>query len=401
MALRATPGRLPHVRDFADLDDEAFVEAAYRIALRRPSDPGGSACYRELLTQGASRVEILTYLVDSPEGRGIGSRIEGLTWARRRARMSRLPILRQLFGIGRRLSPWTALRRDLRTATRRLVQMTDRMQTLEVEAKQRDQEALHRFDRLRSEFMQSLATRADIDSLASLQAAVADLSTQVTQIHKVEQSKADLSELDRRHEEWQSTLYRGIDDVDRKFRMLLDGKADVDAVSEVGAAFDNRLQTLQQELERQVQALEARKTDTSVIDATRAEMLAALRGIEDVDKSFRALLEGKAGTDAVSEVGAALENKLQLTRRELECQVQAVNARKADAGAIDAARNEMHAALRAALTGLTASVSAVAASRVDRATMNAMMAENSQTIRAQFQDSVRQLRSSIEELSAR
>jgi hypothetical protein len=408
----AALGRLPHVRDFAELDAESFVEAAYQAVLHRRPDPGGAARYEELLAQGISKAEILSYLVDSPEGRAAGSRVAGLTGACRWARMRRLPILSQSLAIGQRLWPLTGLRRDLRAVTQRLARVTAQVQILQVEAKQRDREALYRLESLRTELMQALATRADSGDLAALRAAQGDLNalvnTLAASLRKLEQSKADQSALDHLQDELRTTLYRGIDDVDRTFRMLLDAKAGTDALTEAGAALDHKLRLMQQELERQVQAvdaqlhaMDARKADVGAIDAARTGMLAALRGIEDVDKTFRALLDGKAGTDALSEVGAALDRKLQLTRQELEQQLQAVDARKADAGAIDAARNEMLAALRTALTGLTGSVSAVAASRVDRATMNALLAENSQALLAQLRNSVQELRSSIEELSAR
>jgi predicted ribosome quality control (RQC) complex YloA/Tae2 family protein len=258
---------------------------------------------------------------------------------------------------------------------------------------------------MRTVLLQALATRADSGALAALQAALHDLSARVTALRQLEQSKADQAALDHLRDELQTLLYRGIDDVDRTFRMLLDTKANTDAVTdavtEVGAALDHRLHGMRQRLEQQVQAVDARKADASAIDAARNEMLATLHSIEALGTTFRALLDGKAATTEVAEVGAALDQRLHSMQQDLERQVEALDARKADAGAIEMARNEMLEALRTALTGLTGSVGAVAATRVDRATVNALLAENSKTLQAQFQDSVRELRTSIEELSAR
>ena len=54
--------RVPHVNDFVHLDDEAFIEAAYRVALHRGPDPEGRGFYQGLLEQGASKAEILGHL---------------------------------------------------------------------------------------------------------------------------------------------------------------------------------------------------------------------------------------------------------------------------------------------------------------------------------------------------
>jgi uncharacterized phage infection (PIP) family protein YhgE len=215
----------------------------------------------------------------------------------------------------------------------------------------------------RSELMDALATRASVESLASLQAAVAELSS--------------LS------------------------RALQDGKVSEEQVNELHAqisAVKADLGTLVTEIPR----LEQLKAGRSELDRIRDEVRTTLyRGIDDVNRTFRMLLDSKAGADAVAEVGAAFEIRVRALQQEMEQLAQAVDARKDDTRAIDAARGELHAALRTAFDGLTASLSALASNKVDRATVTALMAENSQAVLDQLRDEVREFRSTIDGSSAR
>jgi GT2 family glycosyltransferase len=82
--------------------DEAFIDAAYRAVLARTSDSAGRRTYLHLLRRGASRLDVLDALLQSPEGR-------------RAARP--LPDLRAALA-GRVLSRWRVLRPPLRLVRR-------------------------------------------------------------------------------------------------------------------------------------------------------------------------------------------------------------------------------------------------------------------------------------------
>lgn len=59
--------------------DRAFVEAAYRAVLRRPSDPDGlEACLQKLRSGAMSKIDILAELRWSAEGRARGVHVDGL-----------------------------------------------------------------------------------------------------------------------------------------------------------------------------------------------------------------------------------------------------------------------------------------------------------------------------------
>ncbi|NVH73584.1 methyltransferase domain-containing protein [Paraburkholderia sp. JPY432] len=59
-------------------EDEAFVDGAYRLVLRRESDPAGRANYVGQLKNGASRLVLLAKLRMSEEGRRTGVQVPGL-----------------------------------------------------------------------------------------------------------------------------------------------------------------------------------------------------------------------------------------------------------------------------------------------------------------------------------
>ncbi|MGF6731493.1 SAM-dependent methyltransferase [Paraburkholderia youngii] len=62
-------------------EDEAFVDGAYRLVLRRESDPAGRANYVGQLKSGASRLVLLAKLRMSEEGRRTGVQVPGLRLA--------------------------------------------------------------------------------------------------------------------------------------------------------------------------------------------------------------------------------------------------------------------------------------------------------------------------------
>ncbi|WP_368621844.1 methyltransferase domain-containing protein [Paraburkholderia sp. BR13444] len=62
-------------------EDEVFVDGAYRLVLRRESDPAGRANYVGQLKKGASRLVLLAKLRMSEEGRRTGVQVPGLRLA--------------------------------------------------------------------------------------------------------------------------------------------------------------------------------------------------------------------------------------------------------------------------------------------------------------------------------
>lgn len=70
-----------HITQFLDIPDNLFIEHAYRLILRRPSDPSGKKFFENLLFSGQfTRIEIMGALRYSSEGKRIHTQIPGLLW---------------------------------------------------------------------------------------------------------------------------------------------------------------------------------------------------------------------------------------------------------------------------------------------------------------------------------
>jgi len=84
----------PAVSDLIGLESDTFVEAAYRTLLGRSPDPSGRKYHLQNPEQGArTKVQILSELADSDEGRRFARPIRGLRAHSFIDRISRLPVL--------------------------------------------------------------------------------------------------------------------------------------------------------------------------------------------------------------------------------------------------------------------------------------------------------------------
>ncbi|HQT42584.1 MAG TPA: DUF4214 domain-containing protein [Halothiobacillus sp.] len=66
-----------HITELFALDDEAFIQAAYRCLLNREPDQHGMAYYLGRLAQGYDKAAVIAQLAQSPECRPVGE-IKGL-----------------------------------------------------------------------------------------------------------------------------------------------------------------------------------------------------------------------------------------------------------------------------------------------------------------------------------
>lgn len=70
-----------HITQFLDIPDNLFIEHAYRLILRRPSDPSGKKFFESLLlSRQFTRIEVMGALRYSAEGKRICTHIPGLLW---------------------------------------------------------------------------------------------------------------------------------------------------------------------------------------------------------------------------------------------------------------------------------------------------------------------------------
>jgi FkbM family methyltransferase len=79
------------------LDDAQFIERAYRMLLKRPSDPDGFNYYIGRIRAGVHKVKILGQIVNSREARQFGVEIPGLHKAIRQQKIISLPLVGRVF----------------------------------------------------------------------------------------------------------------------------------------------------------------------------------------------------------------------------------------------------------------------------------------------------------------
>ena len=103
-AAGSTPGsRTPGLQALLRFQDIQFIEAAYWAIFRRAPDSDGLTYYLSRLRSGARKLQILGELKSSEEARTAGIEIPGLRAALRRQRLSKVPLLGRLAGIGFKL----------------------------------------------------------------------------------------------------------------------------------------------------------------------------------------------------------------------------------------------------------------------------------------------------------
>jgi hypothetical protein len=115
-----------------------------------------------------------------------------------------------------------------------------------------------------------------------------------------------------------------------------------------------------------------------------------------LEANFRGILDGKAEAAAIPALEAGIEKRWSARFDELTQLLETLAARQISATEIESVKQGLHASLQAALGGLTQSVTAVAASRVDRETMETLLAEASKAVVEQLHKEISELKSSFQ-----
>jgi Domain of unknown function (DUF4214) len=116
-----------------------------------------------------------------------------------------------------------------------------------------------------------------------------------------------------------------------------------------------------------------------------------------LETNLRRLLDGKAEATAIPALEAGIEKRWSTRFDELAQLFEALAARQIDATELESVKKSLQASLQAALGGLTQSVTAVAASRVDRETIETLLAEASKAVVEQLHEEIRELKSSLQQ----
>jgi hypothetical protein len=411
------------LRSFSHLQDAAFINAAYLAILKRSPDPIGEEFYVGLVRSGASRAEILGRLRFSVEGRNIGTPVAGLTSAYLADKLMRTRVVGRVFRAA--YAVWTlsesnrqyrittnevariGARADQRfkaiqqstqesfqklqsrigllvderaarairdegliirkslTELRELIQAMDRSKApsteiarlrQEIEDTKPDRQELTHFKAGITAMLETKPNKEDIDGLTTR------IDAADSMLNKLKYSRANAEQIDQVRAENRNLIHGAVDDVNRTFRMLLENKVDKAEMSEM----DREVNASISKLSQTVDALSCHKVDSQALQSVRDEIALVLQGIR-------------------REFETTLDSKLQLAMQ----RIQSIDSRKLDAERATAIREQYLDALRAALDGLSGSLAALAATKVDRETVKELLAESSRDILRQLKESKR------------
>jgi hypothetical protein len=471
-------GRMSRLSDFAGLHDVAFLDAAYRAALGRTPDSIGKEFYLGLLRKGASQAEVLGRLRYSPEGRGNSASIDGLARAYRFDRLARWPILGRCFRFLAALWGLADSDRRLRIIASDLARPAAEAEQQSKLVEQVSKDALRDVAAKVSLLANQLAARTTREESALIQQAIAELRTlvgaldgskaslaEVRRLHEevaadkvdrrelaafgrsltaavearpsreqleklgeelkqlfvasaaLRQSKVDASQLATMRTEVRTVIHRGIDDVNRTFRMLLESKVDQTALVEAQRNFEAAIESGVARVMQALHAIDAKKADAAGLETVREEIEGTLRGAiykleASVDGRITSAMQAVRSSDSLK---LETEN-LQLIREELKAEalgglvnleatfesrfenvlqvLREVQTQRPATLSEQAIRDQYRDALRAGLEGLTNSIAALAAEKIDRATVDRLLAESSQTTLTRMVQTLNELRAS-------
>jgi hypothetical protein len=142
-------------------------------------------------------------------------------------------------------------------------------------------------------------------------------------------------------------------------------------------------------LDSAIENLSQHKLNRVALEQVERELRTTVhRAVDDVNRTFRMLLDSKGDKDAIAgalceleataraNLGAIMNTIQAIEERKAEAsEVEAQLLTKADATAIETVKKEIQATLRTGVEGLTHLISAVSQNKVDRITVNSIVAE--------------------------
>jgi hypothetical protein len=272
-------------------------------------------------------------------------------------------------------------------------------------------------ERLHRELMIDKVSRQELNELAKHLSTVAEARAMQEQFDRItarfheldigfaglRQSKADASRIEAMKVEVRTTIHRGIDDSNRTFRMLLESKADQSALVSAQRDLEAGIESSIARVMQAVHAIDGKKLDAgsfeSIRDETRGTLERAISGLQaafdsrmtGLTQTVQAIEARKLGPEVLDLVREEIRIALRDTPNGLEAEfnsrlegvmqeLRVLDAKKLDASSGIEIRDQHQGALRAGLEGLTSSIAALAARKVDRGIVEALLAENKETI---------------------
>ena len=246
-----TPGRRYHIKELFDHHDRDFIDAAYWAILQREPDDGGFNTYLGLLRGGTSKIEILEFLRDSPEGRMAKTTVAGLSVQTRILKISRWPLLGSFGRIAAALWDLPEAQRRQRVVEGNLFSVIEQKQARATEALRVVNQALRDVEIAHYDLTMYAASKLGNDARRRMEASIASVNNSVSALRKLADGKANfedtrlafrevtasrellLRSLDTKAERPElkalaSTMQHSLDEVSGDLRKLMAERGDLD-----------------------------------------------------------------------------------------------------------------------------------------------------------------------------
>ena len=407
------------LQDLLAYDGPAFVAAAYHATLGREPDEDGLKCYGEMLRAGASKVEILGRICDSSEAREQGARIKGLRSAYLLDKVIRWPIVGRLLGICSAVWNLPAAERRYRHLASELAFQVAHNEQRSAQLTSNIHDALRALENSQNSLAAVTGTLAGSTqvnavqqilskTLISLQAVQAQSKTELTDLRRQIDKKADNEGLTATHQKLQAVIgtKASASDLDRcsanleqhlaKLRaatdegaaqlrgameglaqslaMLRDSKADAIALGNLNHSL---LRAIESKTERhELSALTGHLVTLLEKRATKDDLEALALAVEKSTDSVARIDLDKVGRNDLESLRAAIQNESRVALDGVNWSIQGLARSKADEAAVSAHVEALESLLEAAAERAESTLrQSVDASKADRAVLEQTRAE--------------------------
>jgi SAM-dependent methyltransferase len=279
-----TTGRRYHIEELLEYQDRDFIHAAYWTVLEREPDDGGLNTYLRLLRGGTSKIEILEYLRDSPEGRLAKATITGLSIQIRLLKISRWPLLGAFGRIAAALWNLSEEQCRQRVVQGYLISLIEKNRAHTTEAFRLVNRALRDIESAYHHLTAYAASKLGNDESRRIEASIASINDLVNELRKLVTGKANLEDVRR-------------------------------ALGEVSASREQLLRSLETKVERP-----ALKALASTVDEVRGELgklttdrigfAQQIAGLEEARRLLTSALETKAARPELKTLESTMRNSV-------------------------------------------------------------------------------------------
>jgi len=398
------------LRDLLCHQDRDFVHVAYLALLGRSPDDGGFDTYLRLLRSGSSKIEILGYLHESPEGRLSGRRIRGLPLRSFAAKLARVPVIGIISRLLAALHNRDDAEREQRILDGYILFQLEKAEKVAASSQQLVNRALSDLESAYARLAAYASRKPGYDHVAQVATTAQSACRAVSALHVLVDRKANYVETMRALREATDSIrsleHRKADAIEvirleeranelsTAINTLTSDKVNSDAVQELNrdlvaqleakatrSEVSREIQVFHEILTRQIESLSASKADVTTFNDAHEILTASLlakadrQEITDLTSHLLDLIKRRSTFERVTQVESQLNAK-----------IRNLSNQKADRESVDSATKELRGAVEALSLGASSSVDSVreleermeilAKVKIDKATLDSALEES-------------------------